>query len=90
MISMSSDAKKDDSSIDNAIGIESSIVKIGDCTTDDIIVNLEFYFDNQLIANETLRVSIKFPAMVDFQGCLCPSDSEQVENIMCRFSLASK
>ena len=73
---MSSYVKKDDSFIENSIGIESNIVKIGDCTTDDIIVNLEFYFSNQLIANETFRVSIKFPAIVDFQGCPCPSDCE--------------
>ena len=56
---MSSDVKKDDSSIENSIGIESSIVKIGDCNTDDINVNLEFYFGDQLLANETFSVSIK-------------------------------
>ena len=55
---MSSDVKKDDSSIDNSIGIESSIVKIGDCTTEDTNVHLEFYFGDQLIANETFSVSI--------------------------------
>ena len=77
MISISSDVKKDGSSreiipaIDNAIGIESSIVKIGDCTTDDIIVNLEFYFGNQLIANETLRVSVKYnvPRVLNSPEC---------------------
>ena len=56
---MPPDVKKDDSSIDNSIGIESSIVKVEDCTTDDINVHLEFYFGDQLIANETFRVSIK-------------------------------
>ena len=57
---MSSDVEKDDSSIDNSIGIESSIVKVGDCSADDTNVHLEFYIGDQLIANENFSVSIKW------------------------------
>lgn len=57
IISMPSDVKNvDDSFIGNSIGIESSIVNIGDCSIDDINVNLEFYFGDQLISNENFRI----------------------------------
>ena len=53
---MLSNGKKDDDS-SNSFGIESTIVQFEDCTSDDISVNLEFYFGNQLVSNETFRVS---------------------------------
>ena len=53
---MLSNGKKDDDS-SNSFGIESTIVQFEDCTSDDISVNLEFYFGNQLASNETFRVS---------------------------------
>ena len=93
---MSSDVKKDDSSIENSIGIESSIVKIGDCTTDDINVNLEFYFGDQLIANETFSVSIKWFISRHDRCLIMPvsrpvrSGGDLIENIISRFSLDSK
>ena len=88
---MSSDVKKDDSSIDNSIGIESSIVKIGDCSTDDINVNLEFYFGDQLIANETFSVSIKWFISRHDRCLIMPvsrpvrSGDDLIENIISRF-----
>ena len=53
---MLSNGKKDDDS-SKSFGIESTIVQFEDCTSDDISVNLEFYFGNQLVSNETFRVS---------------------------------
>ena len=77
IISMPSDVKNvDDSFMGYSIGIESSIVKIGDCSTDDINVNLEFYFGDQLISNENFRVSMKwFFYRHDRQ---CPPNTEQL------------